>query len=79
MTPAAPDSTAPPDIEFRCVSIAFDGKPALTAITFSLNRGEMILITGAAASGKSVLLRLAIGLCTKMRICTKILDEVCPL
>lgn len=62
MTPAAPDSTAPTEIEFRDVSIAFDGKPALTGITFSLNRGEMILITGAAASGKSVLLRLAIGL-----------------
>ena len=51
-----------PEIEFRDVSLAFDGKPALVGVTFSLNHGEMILITGLAASGKSVLLHLAIGL-----------------
>jgi phospholipid/cholesterol/gamma-HCH transport system ATP-binding protein len=51
-----------PVLEFRNVSIAFDDKPALIDISFKLNRGEMILLTGESGSGKSVLLRLAMGL-----------------
>lgn len=54
------DSTAAA-IEFRNVSLSFDGEPALHDVSFTLRRGQMICITGAAASGKSVLLRLAIG------------------
>ena len=53
--------TAPPMIEFRDVGIEFDGKPALDAISFQLNAGEMVCVTGSSQSGKSVLLRLAIG------------------
>lgn len=34
----------------------------LNNISFSLNKGEMILLTGVSGSGKSVLLRLAMGL-----------------
>lgn len=49
-------------LEFRNVSIAFDGKPALIDISFRLEPGEMILITGESESGKSVLLKLAMGL-----------------
>src|SRR6266480_4729684 len=49
-------------LEFRNVSIAFDDKPALSDITFRLNKSEMIFLTGESGSGKSVLLRLAIGL-----------------
>jgi phospholipid/cholesterol/gamma-HCH transport system ATP-binding protein len=57
-----PRSNEIPAIEFRHVSLSFDGKEALRDISFTLRHGEMICITGASASGKSVLLRLAIGL-----------------
>jgi phospholipid/cholesterol/gamma-HCH transport system ATP-binding protein len=51
-----------PAIEFRNVCLSFDDRPVLTDITFQLGRGEMIILTGSSGSGKSVLLRLAIGL-----------------
>ena len=51
-----------PAIEFRNVFLSFDDQPALSDISFSLNHGEMILVTGVSGSGKSVLLRLAMGL-----------------
>jgi phospholipid/cholesterol/gamma-HCH transport system ATP-binding protein len=49
-------------IEFRNVSVSFDEKRALADISFQLKHGEMIAVTGVASSGKSVLLRVAIGL-----------------
>ncbi|HUE82834.1 MAG TPA: ATP-binding cassette domain-containing protein [Pyrinomonadaceae bacterium] len=49
-------------IEFRNVSVSFDEIPVLTDVSFQLGRGEMIFLTGLSGSGKSVLLRLAIGL-----------------
>ena len=52
----------PPALEFRNVSLSFDGQPALSNISFRLEQGEMIFLTGASGSGKSVLLHLAIGL-----------------
>lgn len=51
-----------PSIEFRNVSLSFDGKSVLTDINLRVQRGEMVFITGVSGSGKSVLLRLAIGL-----------------
>ena len=51
-----------PAIEFRNVCLSFDGLVVLNDISFMLDRGEMILLTGVSGSGKSVLLRLAIGL-----------------
>jgi phospholipid/cholesterol/gamma-HCH transport system ATP-binding protein len=50
-----------PAIEFRNVSISFDDVQALKNISFTLQRGEMLCITGDSDSGKSVLLRLALG------------------
>src|SRR5215510_11594128 len=50
-----------PVIKFRNVSIRFDDAQALKNISFTLQRGEMICITGDSNSGKSVLLRLALG------------------
>ena len=51
-----------PAIEFRNVFLSFDDHPALIDISFSLNHGELILLTGVSGSGKSVLLHLAMGL-----------------
>src|ERR1044071_9137355 len=51
-----------PAIEFRHVMLSFGENIALNDVSFTLNQGEMILLTGISASGKSVLLRLAMGL-----------------
>ena len=51
-----------PAIEFRNVILNFDDRRVLDDISFTLEYGEMILLTGISGSGKSVLLRLAIGL-----------------
>ena len=60
MTPEYSDSV--PAIEFHNVYLSFDETPALIDVSFRLERGEMVLLTGVSGSGKSVLLRLAIGL-----------------
>lgn len=54
-------SNSPAAIEFKNVSLSFDGTPALREVSFALPRGEMICVTGPSQSGKTVLLRLAIG------------------
>lgn len=51
-----------PAVEFRHVSLSFDSQLVLNDVSFTLEPGEMILLTGVSGSGKSVLLRLAIGL-----------------
>jgi phospholipid/cholesterol/gamma-HCH transport system ATP-binding protein len=60
MTAAVPTKT--PAVEFRNVSLSFDDMRALTNVSFRLEQGEMIFLTGASGSGKSVLLHLAMGL-----------------
>ena len=52
----------PPAIEFRNVSLSFDDRLALSDVSFKLAPGEMLVVTGISGSGKSVLLRLAMGL-----------------
>lgn len=49
-------------IEFEDVSIAFDEKVVLDGISFQLPHGETKALFGIAGSGKSILLKLAIGL-----------------
>lgn len=56
------ESGTGPALEFRNVSLSFDEKRVLSDIDFTLQRGEMIFITGVAGSGKSVLMRLAMAL-----------------
>lgn len=55
-------NTTLPAIEFRNVFLSFDDHLVLNNITFKLGYGEMIFVTGISGSGKSVLLRLAMGL-----------------
>lgn len=49
-------------LEFRRVSLGFDGRRVLDDISFTLGHNQMIVITGNSESGKSVLLHTAIGL-----------------
>lgn len=52
----------PAVIEFRHVSISFGDNRALDDLSFGLEHGQMICITGISGSGKSVVLRVASGL-----------------
>jgi len=49
-------------VEFENVSIAFDEKVVLDGISFQLPHGETKALFGIAGSGKSILLKLAMGL-----------------
>jgi phospholipid/cholesterol/gamma-HCH transport system ATP-binding protein len=49
-------------IEFENVSIAFEDKVVLDGISFRLDKGETKAIFGIAGSGKSTILKLALGL-----------------
>jgi len=49
-------------IEFENVCLAFDEKVILDGISFRLQHGETKALFGVAGSGKSVLLKLAMGL-----------------
>jgi phospholipid/cholesterol/gamma-HCH transport system ATP-binding protein len=51
-----------PAIEFRGVTITFDENPLLQDISFMVPRGRMQILIGPSNSGKSTLIRLAIGL-----------------
>lgn len=55
-------NTQTPAIEFRNVFLSFGDKVVLNDVSFTLHQGEMILMTGVSGSGKSLLLRLAVGL-----------------
>lgn len=49
-------------LEFQEVSLAFEEKQVLDGISFQLQRGETKAIFGVAGSGKSTILKLALGL-----------------
>jgi phospholipid/cholesterol/gamma-HCH transport system ATP-binding protein len=51
-----------PVVVFEDVSIAFDLKPVLQNISFTVFRGETRIILGPAGGGKSVLIKLVDGL-----------------
>ena len=66
-TQEAPQSEAPqqdngPVVEFKNVSIQFTRKPVLEDISFTVERGQTLIILGPAGCGKSVLMKLANGL-----------------
>ena len=51
-----------PVLEFRHITIGFDGPPVLNDVSFSVAPGETRILLGPAGVGKSVLLKLANGL-----------------
>src|ERR1700690_1506392 len=55
-------NSASPIIAFEDVSLAFEHNQVLDQISFHLPRGESKAIFGVAGSGKSTILKLAMGL-----------------
>jgi len=49
-------------IVFEDVAIEFEDKPVLDGISFELARGETKILLGVAGSGKSTILKMALGL-----------------
>jgi phospholipid/cholesterol/gamma-HCH transport system ATP-binding protein len=50
-----------PMIDFRNVSIAFNGRPVLEQVSFHVDRGQTLCILGRSGVGKSVSLRMLMG------------------
>ena len=57
----SPSSARRPVIRFEDVAIAFD-HPVLEGISFELPRGETKILMGVAGTGKTLILKLALGL-----------------
>lgn len=51
-----------PAVELRRVSLSFEEKPVLDDVSFRLGAGETLVLLGVTGSGKSVLLKLILGL-----------------
>ncbi len=49
-------------LELHRVSIAFDEKPVLADVSFDVEKGGTLVLLGVAGSGKSVILKLVLGL-----------------
>ena len=58
----APTSSESAAVEFRDVSFAFDDHVVLRDISFSIPPGSMSILLGASGAGKSVMLKLILGL-----------------
>lgn len=62
-----PTATDMPIIAMEDVSIAFGARHVLTGLSLEVRRGETLVIVGRSGSGKSVLLKLMMGLLTPDR------------
>ena len=51
-----------PAVVFEDVSFAFDDHVVLRNLSFTVERGSMMVLLGASGSGKSIVLKLALGL-----------------
>ena len=49
-------------VEFRHVSLSFDDRPVLDDVSFVVERGRMRILLGTSGAGKTVLLKLVLGL-----------------
>jgi phospholipid/cholesterol/gamma-HCH transport system ATP-binding protein len=56
------DASRAATIELRRVSLAFEGNPVLDDVSFQVGAGETLVLLGVTGSGKSVLLKLILGL-----------------
>ncbi|HWB17424.1 MAG TPA: metal ABC transporter ATP-binding protein [Vicinamibacterales bacterium] len=59
--PSTPDAPAPPILDVRELSVAFDAAPVLDQITFSLPAGASLAVIGPNGAGKTVLFRALLG------------------
>jgi phospholipid/cholesterol/gamma-HCH transport system ATP-binding protein len=57
-----PTGEHPSVLRFENVNVSFDGEPALEDVSFEAREGESRVILGAAGSGKTVVLKTAMGL-----------------
>jgi phospholipid/cholesterol/gamma-HCH transport system ATP-binding protein len=57
-----PEERHPTILRFEHVTVTFGGEPALSDLSFEAFEGESRVILGAAGSGKTVLLKTALGL-----------------
>ncbi|MEW6321206.1 MAG: ATP-binding cassette domain-containing protein [Acidobacteriota bacterium] len=57
-----PDSAQPPAVAFEEVAFAFDDHVVLDKISFTVPAGSMRIILGGSGAGKSVILKLILGL-----------------
>lgn len=57
-----PVDDAPPAVEFTRVSLAFDEHVVFTDLNLSIPKGAMRILLGVSGSGKSVILKLVLGL-----------------
>jgi phospholipid/cholesterol/gamma-HCH transport system ATP-binding protein len=64
LTPAIDSATSSPEpvVEFRHVTVSFDGPPVLRDVSFTVGRRETRILLGPAGVGKSVLLKTTNGL-----------------
>jgi cell division transport system ATP-binding protein len=63
MNPATSPAHPPPLVSFDRVTKLYDGgRAALADATFTLDRGEFVLLAGPSGAGKSTVLRLICGL-----------------
>ena len=60
--PRVPAGGEVPVVEFDKVSLAFDDNVVLREVSFSVQTGHMAMLLGASGSGKSVVLKLILGL-----------------
>ena len=51
-----------PAVEFRNVKFAYANQPVLDDISFSVMRGELLVVLSASGGGKSTILKLTLGL-----------------
>ena len=56
------DPTSPPAVVLEHVSFSFDDHEVLRDVSLTVPKGSMTIILGASGAGKSVLLKLTLGL-----------------
>ena len=55
-------ASSPPVVTLEHVSLAFDDDVVLRDVSFSVAAGDMAILIGASGAGKSVILKLILGL-----------------